>query len=279
MPVNRKYKDSLFRDMFNNKEKLLELYNAIEGTDYKDPNAIEINTLEDVFSIGMKNDISFRIYDRLVLIEHQSTINENMPLRMSMYLHILWGKIVQESQKSRYQKHSVEIPDPLLIVLYNGKEDFPKEKTLYLSSLFINKNLEKKIVDAEVKSLNVNKGCNPELECKSEALDACVTCIDKIREYEKEHTLDEAIELAIQYCIDNELEKEYFTQRKAEVINMLTGEFNLEEYKEVLLWEGIEEGEKRVKEYVLKLMEEDLGYDEIKKKLEEMSKNNGRSKR
>ena len=86
MPVNRKYKDSLFRDMFNNKEKLLELYNAIEGTDYKDPNAIEINTLEDVFSIGMKNDISFRIYDKLVLIEHQSTINENMPLRMFFLL-------------------------------------------------------------------------------------------------------------------------------------------------------------------------------------------------
>ena len=112
----------------------------------------------------MKNDISFRIYDKLVLIEHQSTINENMPLRMSMYLHLLWGKIIQENQKSKYQKQSVEIPDPLLIVLYNGKEDYPKEKTLYLSSLFINKDLAKKIVDAEVKSLNVNKGFNPELE-------------------------------------------------------------------------------------------------------------------
>ena len=52
MKINKKYKDSLFRDMFNNKKKLLELYNAIEGTDYKDPNAIEINTLQDVFSMA-----------------------------------------------------------------------------------------------------------------------------------------------------------------------------------------------------------------------------------
>ena len=67
---------------------------------------------------------------------------------------------------------------------------------------------------------------------------------------------------------------------------MLTGEFNLEEYKEVLLWEGkeeglkegLEEGEKRIN-YVLKLVEQGFSHDEIKKKLEEMSKNNGRSKR
>ena len=201
---------------------------------------------------------------------------------MSMYLHQLWEKILQESQKSKYQKKSVEIPDPLLIVLYNGKEDFPKEKTLYLSSLFINKNLKKKIVDVEVKALNVNKGFNPELESKSRALEACATCIAKVREYEEEYTKDKSIELAIQYCIDNELEKEYFNQRKSEVINMLTGEFSLEEYKEVLLWEGKEEGLKEGKKevnYVLKLVEQGFGYEEIKKKLEEMSKNNGRSKK
>ena len=278
--ANRKYKDSLFRNMFNYKKRLLELYNAIESTDYKDPEAIEINTLEDVFSIGMKNDISFRIYDRLVLIEHQSTINENMPLRMSMYMHQLWEKIIQESQKSKYQKQSVEIPDPLLIVLYNGKEDYPKEKTLYLSSLFINKNLKKKIVDVEVKVININKGCNPELEHKCKTLFAYITCIDKIREYEKEHTLDKSIELAVKYCIDNDLCKEYFKKKRSEVINMLTGEFNLEEYKEVLLWEGKEEGkkegEKKGQDYVLKLMEQGLSADEIRKKLKKTSRKNGK---
>ena len=134
----------------------------------------------------------------------------------------------------------MEIPDPLLIVLYNGKEDFPKEKTLYLSSLFINKNLKKKIVDVEVKVININKGCNPELERKCKALDAYSTCIAKVREYEKEYPLDKSIELAVQYCIDNELEKEYFKQKRSEVINMLTGEFSLEEYKEVLQWEALE---------------------------------------
>jgi len=37
--------------------------------------------------MGQINDVSFTVGDRLiVLIEHQSTINENMPLRLLMYV-------------------------------------------------------------------------------------------------------------------------------------------------------------------------------------------------
>jgi len=81
--ANRKYKDSVFRSLFNNKARLLELYNAINGTNYQDESIIEINTLEDVLFSDMKNDISFTINKKtVVLIEHQSTINENMPLKV-----------------------------------------------------------------------------------------------------------------------------------------------------------------------------------------------------
>ncbi|MCL1911933.1 MAG: hypothetical protein FWG13_06985 [Leptospirales bacterium] len=92
MTVNKKYKDSLFRSIFNNKERLLELYNAIEGANYRDAQDIDINTLEDIIYIGMKNDISFMFDDTLVLIEHQSTINENMPMRMGMYFFVCLRK-------------------------------------------------------------------------------------------------------------------------------------------------------------------------------------------
>ena len=81
--ANRKYKDSVFRSLFNNKARLLELYNAIKGTKFKDESVIEINTLEDVLFAERKNDISFRVNGKtVVLIEHQSTINENMPLKV-----------------------------------------------------------------------------------------------------------------------------------------------------------------------------------------------------
>ncbi|MCL1966385.1 MAG: hypothetical protein FWF67_00715 [Fibromonadales bacterium] len=59
MPAKRKYKDSVFTSLFKDKKRLLELYNAIEGTSYKDPNIININTLDGVLFPNRQNDISF----------------------------------------------------------------------------------------------------------------------------------------------------------------------------------------------------------------------------
>ncbi|MCL1911571.1 MAG: Rpn family recombination-promoting nuclease/putative transposase [Leptospirales bacterium] len=290
MTVNKKYKDSLFRSIFNNKEKLLELYNAIEGTDYRDAQAIDINTLEDIIYIGMKNDISFIIDDTLVLIEHQSTINENMPLRMGIYLFLIWRKITNADPMAKYGRYSREIPNPKLIVLYNGKEDHPAEKTLWLYSLYKKKNVEKKIVDLEVKVLNINKGRNPELERRSKTLADYAAFISKVREYEKKQSLNKAIESAIKYCIDNDILKEYLQQNSSEVNSMLTTEFDLDEYKEVIrmealeegikkgknegIEEGKEEGKEEVQNYILDLIEQGLSREEIKKKIEEMPRKN-----
>ena len=56
---NRLYKSHLFVMIFEDKEKLLELYNAVSGSDYRDPELLEINTLENAIYMSMKNDISF----------------------------------------------------------------------------------------------------------------------------------------------------------------------------------------------------------------------------
>lgn len=65
-----KYKDRLFRMIFREKEKLLDLYNAVNGTDYDDPNDLEVNTLENAIYMNMKNDISFIFQAELNLYEH-----------------------------------------------------------------------------------------------------------------------------------------------------------------------------------------------------------------
>ena len=59
--ADRQYKDRLFRFVFQKPEDLLSLYNAVNGTDYKDPDALEINTLGNVLYLSMKNDISFLV--------------------------------------------------------------------------------------------------------------------------------------------------------------------------------------------------------------------------
>ena len=76
--ANREHKDSVFRLLFSKPEILRNLYSAIEGIELPPDVTIDINTISGVLVKGMRNDISFIIDDRLVvLIEHQSTISEN----------------------------------------------------------------------------------------------------------------------------------------------------------------------------------------------------------
>jgi hypothetical protein len=94
MAANRTYKDSVFSLLFANPETLRELYGAIEGITLPPDIPVTINTLEDALYKALINDISFMIGDKLVvLIEHQSTINPNMPLRLLLYIARLYEKI------------------------------------------------------------------------------------------------------------------------------------------------------------------------------------------
>jgi len=286
MTANKKYKDTLFRHLFNTEEKLLELFNAIFRTNYQDIRAITINTLGDILFKNMKNDISFIIHDTLVFIEHQSTVNENMPLRMLMFLSRIYEKIATADPKAIFRQRLLELPNPQFIVLYNGKEDFPPEKTLRLSTALKNSDEKKNFIDLEVRVININKGVNPELERKSKTLAGYIALIEKVREYEKKHSLEEAIRLAVKYCIDNDILKEYLKQNSSEVVSMLTTEFDMDIALEVAREEGIEKGiEKGIKEgrkegmekgmektknYVLELLAQGLSQEEIKKKIEEI---------
>lgn len=69
--IIKEYKDRLFRLVFGEKEDLLALYNAVNGSAYSDPEQLQIVTLENMLYLKMKNDISFLIGDILNLYEHQ----------------------------------------------------------------------------------------------------------------------------------------------------------------------------------------------------------------
>ena len=136
MAANRKYKDTLFAKLFSTAERLIELYNAIAGTSYGMDTPIVLNTLVGVFFNKMKNDVSFVIDGKfVVLVEHQSTINTNMPLRFLLYIARLYEKILDMS--AMYREKLLKIPTLELIVLYNGTKPFPPEQTLRLSDAFI----------------------------------------------------------------------------------------------------------------------------------------------
>ena len=130
--INRQHKSSMFSTLFDNPEALRELYSAIEGIDIPPDAVININTLSDVLFMGQVNDVSFTIDDRLVvLVEHQSTINYNLPLRILKYIAEVYDKITDRI--TLYQKKLIKIPRPEFIVLYNGKADCPDHQELKLS--------------------------------------------------------------------------------------------------------------------------------------------------
>ena len=104
MNINRKHKDRLFRLVFQKKEDLLSLYNAVNGSSYKNADELEITTLDDVIYMGMKNDISFMIGSVLNLWEHQSTLNPNLPLRGLLYFSSLYRKYVEQNGINIYSK-------------------------------------------------------------------------------------------------------------------------------------------------------------------------------
>ena len=138
--ANRNYKDTVFRKLFSDKENLLSLYNAINGTAYEDPEALEIVTLENAIYMGMKNDLAFIIDTGLFLYEHQSTYNPNLPLRDLFYISSEYQELVND--KSLYSSTLQKIPAPSFIVFYNGTQKKEDRWENYLSEAYENQDGE-----------------------------------------------------------------------------------------------------------------------------------------
>jgi len=254
--VNRNHKNSVFTSLFSDPDVLRELYSAIEGVTIPPDTPIDINTLSNVLCLKQINDVSFLIDNRLVvLIEHQSTINENIPLRLLEYIGRVYEKIIVMEVK--YRNKLVKIPKPEFFVLYNGTDPYPDYSELKLSDAFMDivglslKDTDKTQLELTVPVYNINHGHNPEMLKRCESLYGYSLFIDKIREYQNQGlTLEELITPVIEYCIKNNILKEYLKAHAAEVWNMLMTEYdrdidiavNRKEAREEGLEEGIEKG-------------------------------------
>jgi len=247
MNVNAKYKNSVFSLLFNSPDAVRELYSAIEGVVLPPDTSVDINTLSGVLYMEQINDLSFIIGNVLVVImEHQSSINPNMPLRLLIYIAHIYEKIIDRSLL--YRTKLEKIPTPEFIVLYNGKEPYPDRSTLRLSDAF------KKVcgllgvenpapsLELVVQVYNINNGHNAEILEKSRTLGGYSVFVGKVREYAQTLTLEEAMKEAVKYCMDNDILKTFLETHSSEVFNMLLTEWDTEEAKLVWREEGREEG-------------------------------------
>ena len=229
--ANQKYKDTVFRMLFSDKKNLLSLYNAINRTEYDDPEKLQTVTLENAIYMGMKNDLAFIIDMNLFLYEHQSTYNPNIPLRDLFYISAEYQKLLD--RKSLYSSSLQKIPAPYFIVFYNGTEKQEEYWENSLSDAYENLNGEPKL-ELKVITLNINEGHNRELLEQCQTLREYAQYVTKVRKYAKEMNLDEAVERTVNECIQEGILKDFLRANRNEVIAMSIFEYDKEEEEKKL---------------------------------------------
>ena len=227
---NRKYKDSVFVDLFGEditaNENAISLYNSLYDTNLTlNDTKIDKLTIDNVLYLNLKNDVSFKVGNNvLVLAEHQSTINYNMPLRNLMYIGRIYETVTDI--QDRYKKNLVKVPYPAFYTFYNGIEDYPKEKVLKLSDAYMINN-DKPMLELFVKVININVNKKHEILSKCDVLNQYSMFIDKVRQYRKTGQKN-YMEVAIKECINSNILSEYLSRKGRDVMNMLTAEYDYE---------------------------------------------------
>ena len=162
--TNRKIRDTVFCHFMSNESHLLSLCNALNDTAYYKSSDITINTLEGSFFSNIKNDISFLLDNLMVvLIEHQTTINPNMPLRFLSYVDELYTRYTSASHKEIYGCKLIKIPAPEFYVFYDGNDTSFEKQTLKLSNAF---ETQSDKLELTVHVYNLADGMNEELKRK-----------------------------------------------------------------------------------------------------------------
>lgn len=246
---NREVKSSVFTAYFSDPENAAQLYTALEGIPAA-PEDIEYTTLEGVLFLARKNDMAFTVKNRvLVISEHQSTVNDNMPLRDIIY----YGRTMERLLEAVdiYRSRVIPIPTPEFFVFYNGSQNYPHEKILKLSDSFIEKT-NTPMLELLVKVININLPVGHTILEKCRPLYEYSWFIQKVKEYTKRKTdRDAAIEQAIRDCIHTGIFKEFVQRHGSEVVNMIFTQFNLEDAKKIWHEEAVEEGIEQGEKYSL----------------------------
>ena len=232
--VNRTYRSTVFIMLFEEKENLLELYNAMSGKHYTDPELLEVNTLESAIYMSIKNDVSFLMDGRLSLYEHQSTYSPNLPLRFLFYISNLYSGMTRN--ENLYGTRAVQIPIPEFIIFYNGEEERPERETLRLSDLYTFRGEDGRTEESdyrlELKAelLNICGDNNKALKDACRTLREYAIFTDKMRTYAKTMDIEAAAERTIEECIRENVLREFLEKHRSEVVKVSIFEYDQEKH-------------------------------------------------
>ena len=224
---NRRYKDSVFVDLFgedkNAKNNFLSLYNALHGTHLDSSVELKPLRLEHVMYMSFCNDVSCLIDNKIiVLAEHQSTVNTNMPIRFLEYSARLYEQIL--SPRERYSRRLKQIPTPEFYVFYNGEEKYPSKAELRLSDAFTVKSAKPNL-ELLVKVININYNKDNKLLENCKPLQEYTLFVEAVRRHIR-FDRENGFKNAIKECIRNDILRDYLERKSREVMNMLIAEYD-----------------------------------------------------
>jgi len=243
---NREFKGDVFSMLMREPKYALQVYNALNHSDYSNPEEIQIITTNHGVSLSVRNDASFMIDRHVNYYEHQSTYSPNMPLRcLIYYIHDL-KEFVKYDKKDLYSRRMIPIPTPHFVIFYNGEDKRPETEVMRLSAAFYHQTEEPEL-EVICTAYNINPSFNEELKEKAGVLYGYTHFVEKVRTYRKmEISLRAAIDRAIDECIEEDILRDFFLENRDEVVKVtdidMTFETRLAYVKRDSYEEGLEDG-------------------------------------
>lgn len=198
----------------------------------------------------LRNDVAFQVDGKtMIFAEHQSTINENMPLRSFLYAGRAYEQLVPD--RGRYRKKRIALPYPEFYTFYNGKEKYIKETMLRLSDSYKQDRNSEAMLELIVRVININLEEQHEILEKCPILKEYSQLMAMIRDNQCQGKKD-AYKIAIQECISQGILKEYLQRKGSEVCNMLIADYNYELDMEVQREEAREEAYEELEEKLIR---------------------------
>lgn len=246
------YTSSVFKDLFSNKEYLIQLYQELHPHERGlITEEIELIPIPNSMTTAIQNDLCFRVGKRVIIImQYQTIANENIPFLMFLYLARVYEAL--ELEHVIYRRKQKELYSPECYVIYTGRTE---EKQQYKLSDSFSQTTQSQ-AELLVNVISQADG----------VLGAYLTLIRRVEELWVTSSLEDAIRTAMTESMESGRLKDYLTNKKEEVFSMLEEEFSFERFEREIKEEGIETGF-RIANQAIKLRLQGYPIEEIAEKL------------
>ena len=238
---NREFKSDVFSMLLEDRKNALDVYNALNHSNYTDADAVEIVTTDHGISLSIRNDASFLIDRHINYYEHQASFNPNMPLRCLIYYVNDIQNDVKYTKRDLYGHSRIALPTPHFVVFYNGTEDRPEKEVMKLSDSFCHKT-DAPNMEVVCTAYNINPGFNSELKESSGVLYGYSFFVDSVSSHLADKALADAIKTAVDECINEDILKDFFITRRDEVEKVTKLDFTFETREKMIRRDAKAEG-------------------------------------